>query len=127
MIFLTLQQTLNLHEKMLKTTGGGTGIRDIKLLESALAQALATFDGQELYPTLEEKASRIAYSIVNNHPFVDGNKRTGLFAMLVFLELNNIILKFSQQELIDLGLGLASSQVSFEQLHKWIVEHKKEL
>lgn len=127
MIFLTLQQTLNLHEKMLKTTGGGTGIRDIKLLESALAQALATFDDQELYPTLEEKASRIAYSIVNNHPFVDGNKRTGLFAMLVFLELNNIILKFSQQELIDLGLGLASSKVSFEQLHKWIVEHKKEL
>lgn len=64
-IFLTLQQTLNLHKKMIKATGSGTGIRDINLLESALAQVLATFDVQELYPTLEEKAALIAYSIVN--------------------------------------------------------------
>ena len=92
-----------LHEMMFKTTGGASGIRDMAALESALYHSYATFNGKDLYPTIEEKAGRQAYGIIRNHSFIDGNKRTGLFVMLVFLELNGIKLKFSQSELVKLG------------------------
>jgi len=102
-----------------------SGLRDIGALESALYHAYASFEGKNLYPTLEEKAARQAYGIIRNHPFLDGNKRTGLFVMLVFLELNDIKLHFSQPELVKLGIGIAEGRIGSQQITKWIIEHKK--
>ena len=107
MRMITVNQALNLHKKMVEATGGGEGLRDIDLLESALYNAFATFDGEELYKTIEEKCSNICFGIISNHPFIDGNKRMGVYLMLILLEYNGINLSFTQNELVDLGLGVA--------------------
>lgn len=120
MIRLTTEQVLAMHRMMLAETGGASGIREAGALDMALAGAFQTFDGKELYPSLEEKAARLAFSIVKNHPFVDGNKRTGLFVILVFLELNGMELTFTQQELVDLGLGLADGSLGVEAALQWV-------
>ena len=125
MIKIDIEQVLSLHEMMSKATGGATGLCDIGTLESALYHAYASFDGKDLYPTLEEKAARQVYGIIHNHPFLDGNKRTGLFVMLVFLELNDIKLHFSQFELVELGLGIAAGKINSKQITQWIIKHKK--
>ena len=78
-----------------------------------------------MYPTIEEKAARQAYGIIRNHPFLDGNKRAGLFVMLVFLELNDIKLNFSQSELVELGMKIAEGRVDSQYIKKWIIKHKK--
>ena len=124
MIKLDTTQALYLHDMMCKATGGLPEIRDIGALESALYHAYASFEGKDLYPTIEEKAARKAYGIIRNHPFLDGNKRTGLFVMLVFLELNGIKLYFSQSELVELGIGIAEGETDSEHITKWIIEHK---
>ena len=85
MHYLTLNQVLDLHERLLERFGGSAGVRDLGGLESALAQPGMTFAGEDLYPTIIEKASALAFSIIQNHPFVDGNKRVGHAAMEVFL------------------------------------------
>lgn len=105
MTALTVEQVLKLHEMILQATGGAKGLRDKGSLESAIYHAFASFDGEDLYPSIEEKAARQAYSIIQSHPFVDGNKRAGLLVMLVFLELNGVELKFTQDELIELGVS----------------------
>ena len=87
---IILNDVLELHEKSIKDFGGSQGIRDIGLLESALARPFQTFGGEDLYPTLFEKAAAITESIIINHPFIDGNKRTGLLAMLVILEMGSL-------------------------------------
>lgn len=125
MIKLDISHVLYLNNMMCKATGGSSGLRDIGALESALYHAYASFEGKNLYPTLEEKAARQAYGIIRNHPFLDGNKRTGLFVMLVFLELNDIKLHFSQPELVELGIGIAEGRIGSRQITKWIIEHKK--
>jgi len=125
MIKLDTTQVLYLHNIMCKSTGGSSGLRDSGALESAVYHAYASFDGKDLYPTVEEKAARQAYSVIRNHPFFDGNKRTGLFVMLVFLELNNIKLYFSQSELVDLGIGIAEGKTDSKQITKWIIDHKR--
>lgn len=117
---ITIEYILKLHDKMIATTGGSSGIKDIGLLDSAINNSMATFDGQDLYPTIEEKCAITCFSIINNHPFVDGNKRTGLYAMLILLEYNNIKLKFIQEDLIDLGLGIASGKYNQEYIFEWI-------
>ena len=124
MIRLDTGDVLSLHNKMYKATGGTSGIRDIGALESALYHAYASFEGKDLYPTIEEKAARQVYGIIRNHPFVDGNKRTGLFVMLVFLELNGIRLKFSQSELVQLGICIAEGKADSQYIKKWITRHK---
>jgi len=127
MTILTVEQVLRLHEMMLQSTGGAEGLRDKGALESALYHAFASFDGQDLYPTLEEKAARQAYAIIRNHPFVDGNKRVGLLVMLVFLEINGVILRFSQEELIELGLSVASARIDDHAIFDWINNHKTDI
>ena len=122
---LDTAQVLYLHNLMCDATGGFSGIRDLAGLESAIYHAYASFEGKDLYGTIEEKAARQAYGIIRNHPFIDGNKRTGLFVMLVFLELNNIKLNFKQSELVDLGIGIAEGKIDSEQIKKWILKHKK--
>lgn len=124
MITLTAEQVLMLHDLMLQSTGGAVGLRDKGALESAIYHAFASFDGKDLYPSIEEKASRQAFAIIQSHPFTDGNKRVGLLVMLVFLELNGIELKFTQDELIELGFSTAAGKRDDQSILKWINDHK---
>lgn len=120
---LNREQIIKLHEMLLKETGGVPGIRDISLLESAINSPFQTFDKVSLYPTLERKAARLGYGIVKNHPFLDGNKRIGLLAMLTFLEINGIKLDYTDEELIKISLALADGTFSEKQLLTWISLH----
>ena len=117
-------KVLLLQQLIIESTGGTAGIRDFDLLDSALNSCYQTFDGKELYPTKEEKGARLGFTLVSNHAFVDGNKRIGVLVMLSFLEVNGIKLKFTDDELIELGLGLASGKISYENLLDWILVHK---
>lgn len=90
MIRLTKSQILQLHSELIQVTGGIDGVRDDGLLDSALESPFQTFDGDDLYPDLQQKAARLGYSLISNHPFVDGNKRIGVHTMLTFLSLNGI-------------------------------------
>ena len=126
-IFLDIQDVLEIHECVIRETGGGTGIRDRGLLESALAQPQASFGGVELCQTLEAKAAAYCYSIVMNHPFVDGNKRTGFVAADTFLRINQHFIKVDQSEGEKTILKLASGQLPKEELTVWIAEHLLQL
>lgn len=122
---LEVDDVILLHKMMSKATGGAAGIRDMAALESALYHSYATFDGKDLYPAIEEKAGRQAYGIIRGHPFIDGNKRTGLLVMLVFLELNGIKLKFYQSDLVRLGNSIASGRLGPSGLIAWIKRHRQ--
>ena len=123
MIRLTKEQVISIHHSLIEATGGADGVRDEGLLESALEAPFQTFDGVDLYPTLLQKAARLGYSLVSNHSFVDGNKRIGIHIMLVFLALNGVEIECTQQELIDVGLSLASGTMSAEALFDWLSAH----
>lgn len=114
-----------LQKLVIESSGGSAGVRDLNLLESALESAFQTFDGKELYPTKEEKGARLGYGLVSNHAFVDGNKRIGLLVMISFLHINGIKIVCSDDELVDLGLSLASGAMEYEQLLSWINCHKE--
>lgn len=103
---LSTEMVLRLHDLVAIESGGSVGVRDNGLLDSALEGAFQTFGGKKLYPEKEEKGAWLGYSLVSNHPFVDGNKRIGLLVMLTFLELNMVLLDFTDDELISLGLAL---------------------
>jgi len=122
MIMLSLEQVKRLHGKMLAATGGMDGIRDESMLDSALATAFQTFDGKDLYPSTAAKIARIAYGIVRNHPFLDGNKRIGTYVMLVLLELNHMEADFSDDDIISIGLELASGKMDDKQLLEYILD-----
>ena len=125
MIKIDFNNTLKLHKLLTDFTGGSNEIRDYSLLDSALNTAFQTFEGKELYPSLEEKGARLGFNLVSNHAFVDGNKRIGLLVMLTFLEINGINLKFTDDELVKIGLSLASGQMTYENLFDWIKTHEK--
>lgn len=124
MIKFDKEKVLLLHKLVIESSGGSNGVRDVFLLDSALESVFQTFDGKELYPTKEEKGARLGYGLVSNHAFVDGNKRIGLLVMVSFLHINGIKLKFTDDELIDLGLSLASGKTDYRKLLKWIHKHK---
>jgi len=105
-------------------SGGGRGGREVGLIDSACSTIFQTFGGQELYPTLEEKGAKLGYLLICNHAFLDGNKRIGLLAMLTFLKINNVNLSYSDKELIELGLGVASGNLAYEQVLNWVISHK---
>lgn len=119
MRYLTLNEVLTLHDRVIAQTGGSFGVRDIGRLESALAQPRMTFDGVELYPTLAEKAATLGFSIIQNHPFLDGNKRTGHAAMEIFLFLNGFEIQSSIDEQEKVILQVASGKMSREQFSGW--------
>ena len=122
MITLNKEQIKRLHGKLLEATGGLEGLRDEGLLDSALSAAFQTFDGVELYPSSVAKIARLAYGLVCNHPFVDGNKRIGTYVMLVLLELNRIEAKFTNDDIIRIGLELANGNMNDTQLLDLILE-----
>ncbi|PTQ55189.1 MAG: Death on curing protein, Doc toxin [Candidatus Carbobacillus altaicus] len=120
---LSIPQIVMMHSALIKETGGLDGIRDENLLDSAVNAPFQTFGGEYVYKTLEAKAARLGYSLVKNHPFVDGNKRIGMLAMLVFLEINGIGLTCSDQDIIETGLKLAAGEMDDKQLLEWILRH----
>jgi death-on-curing protein len=108
--FLTLDEALAIHADQIERYGGSLGIRDRGLLESALAMPEATYSEEEFYPTLHEKAAAYLFHLVKNHPFVDGNKRVGLAVALSFLGINDALIAATDEELVELVLGVAESR-----------------
>lgn len=123
MIKLTKEQVVSIHSSLIEASGGTDGVRDDGLLESALESPFQTFDGHDLYPSIIQKAARIGYSLVSNHPFIDGNKRIGIHIMLVFLAINGIDISCTQEDLIKIGLSLADDTMTFEELSVWLSSH----
>lgn len=120
---LTKAQIIQLHEALLEETGGLSGLRDDGLLESAMNAPFVSFGNETPYPTIEAKAARLGFGLVKNHPFADGNKRIGVLSMLVFLEINGIIINCTDDELIELGLALADGSITEKEVLKWIISH----
>lgn len=94
------------------------------MLESAIESAYATFDGQELYLSKEEKAARLGFSLISNHAFVDGNKRIGMYIMLSFLDINGVKIESSNEDVVSLGLSVANGSAKYDEILKWIINHK---
>jgi len=124
MIKFSKEKVLLLHQIMAEATGGSVGVRDEGLLDSALESAFAGFGDREFYPTKEEKGARLGYTLISNHAFVDGNKRIGVYIMLSFLEMNGIRLQCTDDELVDIGLSVASGRMKYEELLQWVQDHK---
>ena len=123
MIILSKEQILPMHDQLIEETGGSKGLKDEGMLESVLAAPFQSFDGKDLFPSVYQKAARLGYGLASNHAFVDGNKRIGAHAMLVFLTLNRIQLDYTQEELSDLFLGVAADEKSYSDVLNWLVIH----
>jgi len=123
MRYLTLAEVFSLHERVLAASGGAAGVRDLRALEAAVAQPKATFDGEDLYPTVIAKGATLCFSLVQGHPFVDGNKRIGHASMEVFLILNGHILDADVDEQERVMLALASGALSRDELLTWLQKH----
>jgi len=123
MIYLTAEQALFIHSRLISEIGGTHGLRDLGLLQSALARPQATFDGKELHPDLFSKAAALLYSLVNNHPFVDGNKRTGITCAGIFLRLNGWEIIATNEELEQYTLLVASSHPEIGEIRNWFKKH----
>ena len=120
----TKEKVLLLHQLMAEATGGDVGVRDEALLESAIENIFATFDGVELYPSKEEKAAQLGFSLISNHAFVDGNKRIGMYLMISFLELNGVKIDATNEEVAKLGLDVAGGLADSKDILKWIKAHR---
>lgn len=118
--YLNLVEVLDLHRQIIEQSKGAMGIRDLGALESALAQPRMTFAGEDLYPTIVDKASALGFSIVMNHPFVDGNKRTGHAAMETFLILNGLEINAYVDEQERVILALASGELERAAFTNWL-------
>lgn len=124
-VYITLDEVLAIHDDMVERYGGRFGIRDLGLIQSAIARPQASFGGQDLYPTLIDKAAAFFHSLIFNHAFADGNKRTALTSTARFLHLNGYELEADQKELIDFPIKVENKRLSFEQIAEWIKEHVK--
>jgi death-on-curing protein len=123
MRYLTVGEVLEIYSRVMEQSGGGVGIRDLGALESAVAQPRMTFNGKELYPTIVEKASALGFSLIQNHPFVDGNKRAGHASMEMFLMLNGHEISASADEQVEIILGVASGKMSRVDFTEWLKNH----
>ena len=121
---LSKKQILMLHTQLIQQTGGSEGVRDYNLRDSALETPFQSFGGDELYPTIQAKAARLGYGLIQNHCMIDGNKRIGTHAMLVFLALNGIELKYMQKELYETILDVAAGKIEYEDLLQWVLDHR---
>lgn len=121
--FLTVEQILFLHARLIVETGGRHGVRDVGLLASATMRPQATFDGEYLYPDLFTKAAALMHSIIRNHPFMDGNKRTGIAAAGIFLRLNNHRLTATNQELETFTFHVTVSRPDISEISFWLESH----
>ena len=124
MKLLSKRHILMLHHDLIQNYGGTEGMRDENLLDSAINSPLQSFDGTGLYPSLFEKAARLGFGLIKNHPMLDGNKRLGAHSMLTFLNINGVILKWTQEDLINITLAIASGEKQYEDLLQWIISHQ---
>ena len=125
MIKFSEEKVLLLHKLITAETGGDPNIRDVSLLNSALESAFASFGGEDLYPTKEDKGARLGFSLISNHAFVDGNKRIGMYVLLTFLEANGIKIDPSEDEVARVGLAVAAGEMHYDDLLAWIRRHKR--
>lgn len=121
---ITIEDVIYINDLTIKKHGGTKGIKNISLIESSLNSGLATFDGQDLYPKIEDKIAMISYSFIKNHGFNDGNKRVGCIILLTLCHKNNITIKPSQKDLINLGLGVASGNLGKDDIKSFIMNNK---
>ncbi len=127
MRYLTVGEVLEIYSQVMKQSGGGFGIRELGALESAVAQPRMTFNGDELYPTIVEKASALGFSLIQNHPFIDGNKRAGHAAMESFLMFNGYEISANADEQVDVILGVASGKIDRNTFTEWLKNHVVDL
>lgn len=126
MIKISREKVLLLHQLITESTGGDNGVRDLGLLDSVLESVYQTFDGQELYPTKQEKGARLGYTLISNHAFVDGNKRIGMYIMITFLQVNGIPFHPSNEEVARVGLAVASGEMKYEDLLDWVIKNSED-
>lgn len=124
---LTLHQILMMHERIIQKTGGSQGIRDEGLLEAALAAPFASFSGQEIYKSLEEKVARLGYGIIKNHAMIDGNKRLAVHCMEMFLLINQVRLSYDLEAAEKIVLDVATNQASEHDLYEWVIRHEEHI
>lgn len=120
---ILFEDILLLHELSIEKYGGSQGIRDIGLLESAIARPFQTFAGEDLYPSIIEKAAALIESLVINHPFIDGNKRTGAVAMIAFIENEGIVFSAENEDFYNFVLTISTGERSFDEIVKWLREN----
>ncbi len=125
MEYLTIEEVLLMHARLIQRTGGSVGVRDMGLLQSALARPRATFEGQDLYPGLWNKAAALMESLIKNHPFVDGNKRSALTGVGLFLELNGYALTAGNEEVLEFTQRAAVGEVDLESMAAWLEAHSQ--
>jgi len=117
---ITLEEILRIHDLSIKDYGGSAGVRDLNLIESAVARPFQSFGGDEFYPTIYEKAAALLESVVKNHPFIDGNKRTGFLAAYVLLFKNGFEITAQKEDAYDFVINIASSKILFEEIIEWL-------
>lgn len=127
MKYLTLEDVILLHHLSIEKSGGSHGLRDTGLLDSAMHRPQATFAGVDLYTTLFDKAGALCHSLIKNHAFVDGNKRTSLLAAMTMLELNGYKFECTQEEIVVFGLKINNENISCEGISAWLKTHSKKL
>jgi death-on-curing protein len=121
--YLSPEQVLFVHSRLIAETGGMHGLLDLGLLLSAVARPQLTFDEQDLYPDIYSKAAALLESLIGNHPFVDGNKRTAITAVGLFLQMNGLALSAGNEELVSFTLGCAQGLITLEQMAAWLEEN----
>ena len=124
MIRFSKKQVLHMHYDLIEATGGSHGLRDDGLLDSALNTPFQSFDGVDMYPSIQQKCARLGYGLIQDHPFVDGNKRIGAHAMLVQLAINGIELTYTQEELEEMILSVAAGKLTFAGMVRWIIDRQ---
>lgn len=127
MRYLSAEQVLFIHSRLIDTTGGLHGVRDTGLLLSAVERAKATFEGKDLYKDIFHKAAAVMESLTNNHPFIDGNKRTAITSTALFLRFNGYLLNTSQKKLEKFTLQMATDKTSFQDAVEWFKKNSDKI
>ena len=120
---ISKEQIIKLHTQLVEETGGSVDIRDEGMLDSAVSTPYASFAGIEPFPTVIEKASRLGFGLIKNHPFIDGNKRIGAHALILMLKINGVTIDYDDQDLIDTILKVADGSFGYEELLAWVKAH----
>lgn len=123
--YLSITQVLYIHDRAVKEFGGSAGVRDLGLVESAVARPKSSFDGNDLYTSVLDKAAALLQSLLKNHPFVDGNKRTALISTGLFLKLNGIVLINSHEEEVEFGVNVDNENLTLEEISGWLKAHSQ--
>ncbi|WP_429885482.1 type II toxin-antitoxin system death-on-curing family toxin [Geoalkalibacter halelectricus] len=126
MEYLTPQQILFIHHRLIETTGGSHGVRDLAALQAAAARPQATFEGNDLYPAIHDKAAAVLESLIRSHPFIDGNKRTAITASGLFLRRNGRILSAEQETLYIFTIRMATGEADFAEAREWLLQHTRD-